>query len=158
MLEVADVPVRSSTCEETSMTLDRSAFQAWLDRYVAAWKSYDAQEIGDLFSEDAEYRYHPQDQPVRGRDEIVKSWLDNKDEPGTFDAAYEPLAIDGENHVARGWSRYFDGQGKLADEYINIYLCTFDDEGRCREFTEWWIRNREFARAAAAAGSGPPPS
>ena len=49
------------------MTLDRSAFQAWLDRYVAAWKSYDPTAIGDLFSDDAKYRYHPEDEPVVGR-------------------------------------------------------------------------------------------
>ena len=42
------------------MTLTRAQFQDWLDRYVAAWKSYDPQQIGDLFSEDVEYRYHPQ--------------------------------------------------------------------------------------------------
>ena len=35
--------------------------QAWLDRYVAAWAAYDAAAIGDLFSEDARYRYHPSD-------------------------------------------------------------------------------------------------
>ena len=32
--------------------------QAWLDRYIAAWQTYDPDAIGDLFSEDAEYRYH----------------------------------------------------------------------------------------------------
>jgi len=31
----------------------------WLDDYVAAWRSYDPEAIGALFSEDAEYRYHP---------------------------------------------------------------------------------------------------
>ena len=138
------------------MTLDAAAFQAWLDRYVEAWKSYDPAEIADLFSQDAEYRYHPADDPVRGREAIVASWLDEPDEKGTYDAHYEPLAIDGENHVASGWSRYFGPNGELADEYWNVYLCRFDDEGRCREFTEWWIRSREFARRdrEAAAGAG----
>ena len=40
--------------------------QAWLDRYVAAWESYDPAEIGELFSEDAEYRYHPANEPIVG--------------------------------------------------------------------------------------------
>lgn len=126
------------------MTLDRTAFAAWLDRYVAAWKSYDREAIGDLFSEDAEYRYHPQDAPVCGRAAIVDSWLDDTDESGRYDGKYEPLAIDGEAHVASGWSRYFDASGELEDDYCNIYLCRFDDEGRCREFTEWWIQARRF--------------
>jgi SnoaL-like domain len=144
------------------MTLDHPEFQAWLDRYVAAWKTYDPAQIGDLFSPDAEYRYHPQDEPVRGRDAIVASWLDGPDPVGTYDARYRPLAIDGENHVASGWSRYFAADGSPRDEYWNIYLCHFDAAGRCTSFTEWWIQNRAFARAAraaavaaAATGTGP---
>ncbi|MEJ7754137.1 MAG: nuclear transport factor 2 family protein [Candidatus Limnocylindrales bacterium] len=128
------------------MALQRDDFQAWLDRYVAAWKSYHAAEIGELFSEDAEYRFHPEDEPERGRDAIVASWLDDQDEPARFDASYEVLAIDGEEHVAMGWSRYYDERGDLEDEYWNIYRCQFDADGRCRLFTEWWIRDREFAR------------
>ena len=43
--------------------MDRAKVQAWLDGYVAAWKSYDPAAIGDLFSADVEYRYHPLDGP-----------------------------------------------------------------------------------------------
>jgi hypothetical protein len=136
------------------MTLDHAAFQAWLERYVAAWKSYDRDEIAELWSADATYRYHPEDEPVRGREAIVASWLDGPDEPGTYDAHYEPLAIDGENHVASGWSRYFAADGSLRDEYWNVYLCRFDADGRCRDFTEWWIRDREFARRDRVAAFG----
>ena len=139
------------------MTLDRAAFQAWLDRYVDAWRSYDAAAIGALFAPDAEYRYHPKDDPVRGRDAIVADWLEDRDDAGTYEAAYEVLAIDGEQHVAVGWTRYFTGDGTLDNEYSNIYLCRFDAEGRCSSFTEWWIQDREFARRdrqrAAAAGA-----
>ena len=130
------------------MALDRAAFQGWLDRYVEAWKSYDPEQIAALFSEDAEYRYHPKDHPVRGRDAIVADWLEDRDDPGTYDGHYEAVAIDAENenHVASGWSRYFEADGTLRDEYWNIYLCQFDDEGRCTSFTEWWIQSREFRR------------
>ena len=130
------------------MTLSHEAFQAWLDRYVAAWKSYDPQAIGDLFSEDAAYWNHPKEEPVRGRDAIVARWLDDRDDPGTYDAHYEPLAVDGDNHVSRGWNRYFTADGTLKDEYLSIYLVRFDPEGRATEFTEWWVRDREFERAA----------
>ncbi len=133
------------------MTLDRPAFQAWLDRYVAAWKSYDAAAIGALFSEDAEYRYHPEDEPVVGRAAIVADWLENRDPAGTYDAHYEPLAIDGEAHVATGWSRYFTAEGELRDEYWNVYAVHFDAAGQASSFTEWWIQDRAFARAAREA-------
>jgi hypothetical protein len=33
--------------------MTRDEVQDWLDRYVDAWRSYDADAIGELFSEDA---------------------------------------------------------------------------------------------------------
>ena len=128
------------------MTLDRAGFQRWLDGYVEAWKSYDPERIGALFSEGAEYRHHPKDEPIKGREAIVADWLEDPYEAGRYDGHYEPLAIEGENHVASGWSRDFDGDGKLVDEYWNVYLCRFDADGRCTSFTEWWIQSREFGR------------
>ncbi len=56
------------------MTLSHDDVQGWLDRYVEAWQSYDPGAIGDLFSADADYRYHPNDEPVRGRDAIVADY------------------------------------------------------------------------------------
>jgi hypothetical protein len=129
------------------VTVDRQGFQNWLDRYVEAWKSYDENTINDLFADDVLYKYSPQDEGLKGREEVVKSWLDNKDDPGTYDAKYEVLAIDGDTHVANGWSRYFDGPGgHLRDEYFNVYVCKFDGAGKCKEFIEYWIQNREFRR------------
>jgi hypothetical protein len=128
--------------------MDRQAFQGWLDRYVEAWKSYDEGQIGALFSEDATYRYHPQDEPESGRAAIVASWLDSRDDPDSYDAHYEPLAVDGDVHVAHGWSRYFNPDRSLRDEYLNVYICRFNAAGECTDFTEYWIQNREFARKA----------
>src|SRR5688500_12900051 len=130
--------------------MDRQAFQGWLDRYVEAWKTYDEAKIRDLCSDNVEYRYHPQDEALHGREEVVKSWLDEKDEPGTYDARYDATAIDGDMHVATGWSRYLNPDGTMRDEYCNVYLCKFDADGRCTEFTEYWIQNREMRRNAMA--------
>ena len=127
--------------------MDRQGFQDWLDRYVEAWKSYDPDQIGALFSEDATYAYHPQDEPEHGRAAIVTDWLEEPDEKGTYDAQYKVLAIDGDMHVAEGWSRYFDPDGTHADEYSNIYICRFNEAGECTEFIEYWIQNREFRKA-----------
>jgi hypothetical protein len=142
--------------------VDRERFQSWLDAYIEAWRTYDEGSIGALFSDDAIYRYHPQADGIRGRAEIVKSWIDNRDAPGTYDAEYSPLAIDGDVHVASGISRYFEAEGgKLRDEYCNVYVCRFNDAGECTEFTEYWIQNRDFRKRdreelikQAAAGTG----
>ena len=121
------------------MHLNRDEFGSWLVRYVEAWRSGDAAIIGDLFSADATYDYRVGSRVVMGRDAIVAAWL-AEDETTAWDAHYEPLAIDDEVHVSIGWSRYFDDSGALRDEYSNIFLCRFDEDGRCREFTEWWMR------------------
>jgi hypothetical protein len=137
--------VRRDKQQEREVTHEQ--FQAWLDRYVEAWMTYDPQQIGALFSADATYRYHPEDEPVTGRDQIVASWLDGRDDPGTYDAEYHPLAIDGDVHVANGVSRYFDAPGgKLRDEFYNVYVCRFNDAGECTDFNEYWAQNRAFRR------------
>ena len=45
-----------------------ASVQAWLDAYMHAWETYDAADVEPLFTEDAEYRYHPADEPEVGRE------------------------------------------------------------------------------------------
>lgn len=123
--------------------------QAWLDRYIGAWRTYDEQAIGDLFSDDAEYRFHPWAEPVRGRAEIVRSWVapegegeSARDEPGTWEARYQPWAVGGDRAVAVGASRYFATAGQPERLYHNAWLLEFDAGGRCRSFTEFYVRDR----------------
>ena len=116
------------------MPLTRDRVQAWLDAYVKAWRSYDGDAIGALFAADATYAYHPYDEPVRGRDAIVASWLEERDEPGSWEAAYRPLLLEGDRAVATGETRYADGR-----VFSNLYVMRFDDEGRCTDFVEWYI-------------------
>jgi hypothetical protein len=126
--------------------MTRDDLQAWLDRYVAAWETYDPAAIGDLFAEGAEYRYHPADEPVVGRDAIVASWVapnppaSGRDDPGTYAARYEPFAVDGSRAVAVGSSRYWeDPEHRIeGSTFDNCFLLEFDDSGRCRSFTEFY--------------------
>jgi hypothetical protein len=129
--------------------MDRQQFQDWLDRYVEAWKTYDPERIGALFSEDAEYRYAPEDEPVRGRAAIVADWLAERDDPGTYDARYEPLTSGDGYHFAHGTTSYFDASRNLTDKYWNLYVCRFNEAGECTEFTEYWMQGRAFRRDRA---------
>jgi len=124
--------------------VDEAAFQRWFDGYIDAWRTYDRETVGALFAEDATYRYHPWDDPVVGRSGIVDDWLSDKDDPNSWTAEYRPWAIDEDRAVAVGVSRYLGADGKTVDrEYHNVFLCRFDDEGRCREFTELFLRRSE---------------
>jgi hypothetical protein len=125
----------------------RGDVQAWLDRYIDAWASYDPGAIGDLFTTDAEYRFHPSDPPIAGREAIVRAWTEPsgdasaRDEPGTWDAQYEPFAVGGDRAVAVGWSRYYTDTTKstVRDVYDNAYLLEFGPDGRCRSFMEFYV-------------------
>jgi ketosteroid isomerase-like protein len=136
--------------------IDRAGVDGWLDDYIAAWKSYDREAIGALFAEDVEYRYHPYDDPIRGRDAVLESWLGDgdhpdastPDEPDTYDAEYRAVAVDGDVAVAVGASAYRDAPGgPVTDVYDNCFVLRFDGEGRCREFTEWFAKRPRGADA-----------
>jgi hypothetical protein len=127
--------------------MTRADVQAWLDRYIAAWASYDPAAIGDLFTTDAHYRFHPSDVGFVGREAIVRAWLEpegeasTRDEPGTWDAHYEPFSIEGERAVAVGWSRYYTDASKstVRNVWDNTYLLEFGPDGRCLSFTEFYV-------------------
>ena len=113
----------------------RQTVQAWLDAYIEAWRTYDRDAIGDLFSADASYAYHPyDDEPLRGRDAILAGWLEEPDAAGSWEAAYRPLLIEGDRAVATGETRYADGRA-----YSNLFVMRFDGDGRCSEFVEWFM-------------------
>jgi ketosteroid isomerase-like protein len=129
--------------------VDRAQAQTWLDRYVAAWLSYDANHIAALFSEDVAYRYHPSDEPITGREAVVASWLgegdsngaSSRDAPGTYAAQYQPVAVDGDVVVATGTSSYRERpDGPIVRVYDNCFVMRFDADGNCREFTEYYLR------------------
>ena len=126
--------------------MDRDGFQRWLDRYVDAWRLNDPAAIGDLFTADARYAYDPFEEAVVGRAAIVASWLDDPDDPNAWQAEYAVLAVDGETCVAHGRTRYLtDDRAAVDREFANLFVCRFDTDGRCREFTEWYMRRRPEA-------------
>lgn len=124
------------------MSIDRERVASWLDAYIAAWKSYERESILALFSEDVVYRYRPHGDEIAGRDAIASSWLDDDpDVAGTYEAEYRVLAVDGEIAVCVGTSTYLTEPGGAVEKvYDNCFVIRFDDEGRCAEFTEWFMQ------------------
>ncbi len=120
--------------------LDNATVSAWLDAYVHAWKTYDPQAIGALFSDQATYAYDPFNKPVRGRAAIVAFWLEDRDDPGTYDGHYEPIMIEVNRAVTNGRSLYYKQDGSISAEWDNIFVLRFDDEGRCVEYREWYMK------------------
>ncbi len=64
-----------------------------------------------------------------------------RDAQGTYGASYEPAAVEGDVAVATGSSAYTTGPGGSIEMiYDNCFVMRFDAEGRCREFTEWFMK------------------
>lgn len=78
---------------------------------------------------------------------MVASWLGEpgapddsaRDEPGTYEASYTPVAVDGDVVVATGSSTYYTAPGGPVERvFDNCFVIRFDAEGRCRDFTEYY--------------------
>lgn len=115
---------------------DENAVARWVDAYVRAWESNDPDHIGALFTEDGRYYTAPFRPPWTGRQGIVDGWLKRKDELGQWEFRYEVMAVaDGVGFV-RGWTAYPDVT------YSNLWVIRLAGDGRCEEFTEWWMAEK----------------
>jgi hypothetical protein len=122
--------------------MTKSDLQSWLDRYILAWRANTAMAIEELFTEDATYRWHPYDEGdemVTGRDGIVAAWLEEPDDPSAWEAIYQAWAVDGDRGVGIGTSRYLTTGDEPERTYHNCFLMRFADDGRCSEFTEYFM-------------------
>jgi hypothetical protein len=70
-------------------------------------------------------------------DEIVRCWLDRKDEPGDTEFRWHPLAVTPEVAVVEGTTTYRDPP----HTYSNLWVIRLTPDGRCIEFTEWWMQH-----------------
>lgn len=113
----------------------------WMKGYIRAWNSNDPEHIGSLFSDDARYYTAPFRPPWMGREGIVQGWLESKDEPGQTDFTWEPLVVTGDLAVVVGVTIYHATRNEPETRYSNLWVLRFDGEGRCSEFTEWWMQH-----------------
>jgi hypothetical protein len=125
--------------------------QNWIDGYMQAWNSNDRTAIGALFSQDAAYYTEPYSPPWRGRDEIVRRWLDRKDEPGETQFRWHPLAVSEEVAVVQGETVY----RSPPQIYSNLWIIRLDAEGHCSEFTEWWMQHPDSDSSTSQAADTP---
>ena len=115
-----------------------AALTDWLDRYEQAWRTNDADQIRDLFTEDAVYRWHPWEDPADGadgREEIVEAWLEQPDDPDDWTLDCERWPSNGDVGVARCVTRYrATARGQPASITTSGSL-TLTEDGRCSDFT-----------------------
>jgi len=105
----------------------------WLTGYERAWRSKEPADVRALFTEDAEYRFRPDDpEPVVGIDAIVEMW--QEDEPAEPVYDLRVLIEDDDLGIITGWVDY-PGHEK----YSNLWEVHFAPDGRAHRFVEWFM-------------------
>jgi ketosteroid isomerase-like protein len=115
----------------------------WLAGYERAWRTKDAADVRAIFSDDAEYWFHPDDpHPIRGIDAIVTMW---ETEPEPVDPVYElsVLVEDGAVGIITGRVDY---PGRA--HYIDLWEVHFAEDGRARRFVEWPLTAKSAEESA----------
>ena len=122
--------------------MNRSEVQAWLDGYVEAWRKNQPELVEALFTEDVVYRFRPYDGPglsVDGLTDLVDGWTEDSDDARQWQASYRPFVVEGDRAVATGTSHYFATDDVPEKIYHNCFLLRFAPNGRCAEFTEYYM-------------------
>ena len=109
--------------------------EQWMDAYVEAWDTNDPEKVASLFTTDAVYDPQTADGPWNGLEAIVRGWLEIDDTPGNWEFEWRPLVETDQIAVVTCHTRYLDPPAS----YRNLFVVQFGAEGRCRDFTEWWI-------------------
>ena len=116
--------------------IDDELVRGWIDRYLAAWRSNDRAKIEALFTADASYRPHPDAELAVGRAAIADAWLESAD-GRHLDVRAGTHVVHDDIAIITGWTDYADGE-----RFLNLWIVRFDDDGRCADFTEWWMTRR----------------
>jgi ketosteroid isomerase-like protein len=112
----------------------------WMESYVEAWASNDPAMIAALFTPDAVYDPQTADGERHGIDEIIEFWLGKEDQEDNWDEdnwdfEWLPLVENEELAVITGATTYIDPPMT----FRNLFVIRFAPDGRCRDFTEWYI-------------------
>jgi ketosteroid isomerase-like protein len=115
--------------------IDRALVNGWLAGYEAAWRAPGTEGLSELFTSDATYLQSPYEQPIAGLDAIKRMWEEEPDGPTeVFTIATSIVALDGPTAVVQAEVRYGD---PLRQEYRDLWIIRFADDGRCTWFEEW---------------------
>lgn len=107
----------------------------WMDGYLAAWTDNHPDHISALFTEEAIYDPQTADGELHGATNIVRWWREIDDDPDNWGFEWLPLVEKDDLAIITGITRYYEPP----TTYRNLWVIRFDESGRCRDFTEWYI-------------------
>src|SRR5436190_23869107 len=96
---------------------DSTTVSKWIDGYQRAWDSNEADDIRALFTEDAEYRTAPFEDPRSGQEAIVAGWIKDQDQPGDYTFTWKLVGLAGDTAFVEGDTLYAEGR-----RYANLWV------------------------------------
>ena len=115
--------------------VDRAWVRRWVDGFEAAWRTHGTEELAAIFSRDAIYLHSPYADAVEGLPKIRTMWEEDRNGPEErFTLSTEIVAVEEGTAVVRALVRYGE---PMRQEYTDLWVLRFDDEGRCSRFEEW---------------------
>lgn len=127
--------------------MDHAGVERWIEAYRRAWASDAPDDISALFTEDVSYSPFPWprgERAWRGRDLVVKNWIERGDSQLGWRFDHDILAVDGDTAVVEGWTYYEPSDdAPNGDAYANIWVIRFAGDARASSFAEWWVQRPE---------------
>ncbi|WP_162606587.1 nuclear transport factor 2 family protein [Jiangella asiatica] len=115
--------------------MDRAQVAEWIEAYERAWRSPGVTALGEIFTDAVSYLQGPYRRPVMGLPAVERMWEAERDGPDEeFELHTEIVAVDDDVAVVRAEVRYGD---PLTEEWRDLWIARFGDDGRCRAFEEW---------------------
>jgi pimeloyl-ACP methyl ester carboxylesterase len=120
----------------------RGALQEWLSAYIHAWSTDDPEEIGALFTDDARYFTAPYREPLAGREAIVAWWTAQRESTLHWAFEHKTIACEGPLYVLQAKTTYAADESAppaKTEVFHNLWLVTLSEDGRAKEFVEYWM-------------------
>ena len=115
-----------------AVVMGREHVQAWVDAYVRWWRASDPAGVPALFTPDVRYLRSPYEEPLVGHADLAEFWVADTD--ATFAVTSEVVAADGVDAVVRLQVDYAEPD---AQQYRDLWVLRFADDGRVEHFEEW---------------------
>ena len=125
------------------MSIDRAAFELWLEGYRRTWEKRDPEAAAALYAEDGTYQVTPFSEPMRGRKAIFDYWCGVARTEEDIRFGYEILVAKPELNIARWWASFVIVPQGLKTKLDGIFVIALDEEGRCKSLREWWHKQQD---------------
>ena len=115
--------------------MNRQDVDRWVRGYESAWRAPGTDPLEAIFTPDAEYLHSPYERPLVGLSAIGDDWEAHRASPDeVFRFDWSIVAVEDRVAVVRAEVHYGD---PVSQEYRDLWVLHFADDGRCRRFEEW---------------------